>query len=114
MTSAPHIGLRRCDASVRVLFGPQRRCSNPASRRICTKLLCERHSRGETVKVTIQFEQNVLDGIEASKLVLAVKRSILPSKRSTVTMNHIGGPIVDSDGTVLGQWKAEQSKRKAA
>ena len=77
------------------------------------KFVCAKHFKGAQVKVTIEFEQNVLDGTEAAKIALAVKRSI--DGTSMFGKHRDGhGPIVDTDGTVLGQWKAEQTKRRAA
>jgi hypothetical protein len=111
MIGKPYLGLRRCEATVRVLFGTgYRRCSNPARSRIGDVLLCVNHSKGEAVKVTIEFEQSVLDGIEAAKLVLAVRRAI-DTKAGGFGAS---GPIVDDDGTVVGRWKAEHTKKRKA
>ena len=107
MTGKPYLGLRFCDANVRVCFGPPRQCSNRAWRQVGKRLLCEKHLRGEAVQITITFEQEKLDGTEAARIALAVKRAI------SVT-SGIAGPIMDEDGVVLGQWKAESTKKRKA
>ena len=90
-------------------FGGRRPCSNPAIRRVGGKLLCEKHLRGEAVQITITFELEVLDGTDAAKIALAVKRSV---DLVAVKFRSGGGPIVDTDGAVLGQWKAEHIKKR--
>jgi hypothetical protein len=111
----PYFGLRRCVAPVRVLFGPQRTCSNQATRQVGKTLLCANHSKGEAMKVTIEFDKDVLTGTEAAKLVLAVKRSIDFVPASGMATARGSGPIVDEQGVVIGHWKTEHTrKRKAA
>ncbi len=117
MTSRPYLGLRRCMASVPLLFprGASRSCTNPATRRVGERLLCAKHSRGDAVKITIEFEQGVLDVIEAARLVLATTRAIKgPLNGIAGGPFRVSGPIVDEHGTVLGQWKAESTKKRKA
>ena len=67
-----------------------------------------KHLRGETVEITIKFQLKVLDGTAAAKFALAVKQAI----DGQLLRTEGYGPIVDTDGTVLGQWKAEHTKKK--
>jgi hypothetical protein len=117
MIGKPYLGLRRCEATVRVLFGPQRKCSNPASRVVGDRLLCEKHSRGDAVKVTIEFEMDVLDSVDTAKLVLAMKRSIdraisLGAGELTKRAECAHGTIVDTDGAVIGMCRIQHTKKR--
>lgn len=123
MIGKPYFGLRRCEAHVPVLFprGEFYKCSNPASRVVGEKLLCANHVKRESMKVTIEFERDVLDGIEAAKLVLAVKRAMTlypPGYMGPLLKNGpvVGAdgtvPIIDEHGVVLGRWRQENAKKK--
>ena len=71
------------------------------------------------MKVTIEFEMDVLDSVDTAKLVLAMKRSIdkaiaLGAAELTTRAGFGQGSIVDTDGAVIGMCRIQHTKKRKA